>query len=62
MRPALCGDGDNHDTFRSNLDGPGDGVVLGDLVTPTSMVLDPATGEIFISELATGSIKQYKIP
>jgi len=43
-------------------DGEAGQVVLGDLVTPTSMVLDPATGEIFISELATGSIKQYKIP
>ncbi len=37
-------------------------VVLGHLVTPTSMVLDSAPGDIFISELDTGLIKQYTIP
>ncbi|MEO8125571.1 MAG: ScyD/ScyE family protein [Bryobacteraceae bacterium] len=42
-------------------DGEAGQVAVGDLVTPTSMVLDPVTGDIFISELATGLIKQYKI-
>lgn len=36
-------------------------VVLNDLVTPTSMVLDQDTGDIFISEMSTGVIKQLKL-
>jgi hypothetical protein len=53
-RPPLPGRLLRYDTAQGS-------VVVNDLVTPTSMVLDPDTREIFISEMATGVIKQMKI-
>jgi hypothetical protein len=36
-------------------------VVLNDLITPTSMVLDAESGDLFITEMGPGTIKQVKI-
>ena len=37
-------------------DSPDGEVVVGDLVTPTSMAVDESTGDIYITELATGNV------
>jgi hypothetical protein len=43
-------------------DSPAGKVLVNDLVTPAGMVMDTATGEIFITELATGTIKKVQLP
>jgi hypothetical protein len=43
-------------------DSPTGKVVVDDLVTPTGMAIDPASGDIYITELGAGQIRRVRLP